>query len=349
MDLLRPIAPAYRAATVAVAASAAAARRRARGLSRAGRGDEASLDAPRVHRDARPGGRSPRPPPALPPAPKPRARAAQGPRPAPGRRWPSFPAAPRSAARPRAAAEDGAGRRRPRSSRSRSPPSSSRPRRLPAFRPDELPRGTDHRLLAHLRLRRRAGRVHVEARRRPLRDHRQRAGDRLLHALPRGPASTRSATGRVTPEGLQPERFTERRGDDARGRPRLRLGRRAGRVPARRQPAHRPPHRLDRRLALDDLPAGPPAPERRVDGASRVYTQRRLYEYRLAGRWASEDLELPFGRARTLHLRHTGEKPEEAVDVWLGVDQHYLPVKLRYPVARNRLMVEQTATSVRAR
>jgi hypothetical protein len=33
--------------------------------------------------------------------------------------------------------------------------------------------------------------------------------------------------------------------------------------------------------------------------------------------------------------------------VWLGVDQHYLPVKLRYPVARGRLMVEQTATSIK--
>ena len=52
---------------------------------------------------------------------------------------------------------------------------------------------------------------------------------------------------------------------------------------------------------------------------------------------------------RAIHLRHAGEKPEETVDVWLGVDQYSLPVKLRYPVARNRLMVEQTATSVKAR
>jgi hypothetical protein len=38
--------------------------------------------------------------------------------------------------------------------------------------------------------------------------------------------------------------------------------------------------------------------------------------------------------------------PSEVVDVWLGIEQNYLPVKLRYPVARNRLMVEQVATSV---
>ena len=77
----------------------------------------------------------------------------------------------------------------------------------------------------------------------------------------------------------------------------------------------------------------------------RVYTQRRLYEYRL-NVVGPEELDLPFGKAKTLHLRHEGSRPEEAVDVWLGVDQHYLPVKLRYPVARGRLMVEQTATSV---
>ena len=35
--------------------------------------------------------------------------------------------------------------------------------------------------------------------------------------------------------------------------------------------------------------------------------------------------------------------------MWLGVDHHYLPVKLRYPVARNRFMVDQVATSITSR
>jgi len=34
------------------------------------------------------------------------------------------------------------------------------------------------------------------------------------------------------------------------------------------------------------------------------------------------------------------------IDVWLGVDQHYLPVKLKFPVAKNHLTVEQIATKV---
>jgi hypothetical protein len=59
-----------------------------------------------------------------------------------------------------------------------------------------------------------------------------------------------------------------------------------------------------------------------------------------------EEIEVPLGRVRALHLRHEDPAKSEAVDVWLGVDQHYLPVKLRYPVARNRLVVDQVATRV---
>lgn len=155
------------------------------------------------------------------------------------------------------------------------------------------------------------------------------------------------ASGRVTPEGLRPERFTERRGStpeegltfDWEGRQvHFHRGdnRRTGRLTDATvdwlsmifQLAHRPPKGDSMQL--------------------RVFTQRRLYQYRLEV-VGVEELQLPFGPARTLHLRHAGARPEETVEVWLGVDQHYVPVKLRYPVARNRLMVEQTATSVRAR
>lgn len=155
------------------------------------------------------------------------------------------------------------------------------------------------------------------------------------------------ASGRVTAEGLRPDRFTERRGStpeegltfDWEGREvHFHRGgnRRTGSLTEATvdwlsmifQLAHRPP-----RGDSVDL---------------RVFTQRRLYRYRLEV-VGHEELELPIGTVRTLHLRHTGASPEETVDVWLGVDHHHVPVKLRYPVARNRLVVEQTATSVRAR
>ena len=81
----------------------------------------------------------------------------------------------------------------------------------------------------------------------------------------------------------------------------------------------------------------------------QVFTQRRLYRFRLQV-LGVETIDIPLGRVRALHLRHADPAAKnENVDVWLGVDQHYLPVKLRYPVARNRLVVEQVATRVEKR
>jgi hypothetical protein len=90
----------------------------------------------------------------------------------------------------------------------------------------------------------------------------------------------------------------------------------------------------------------PPAGE---DYQLRVLTQRKYYTFKLKI-LGEEDIEIPLGKVRALHLRHIDEKDEtEVVDVWLGLDQHYLPVKLRYPVAKNHLTVEQAATRVVAR
>jgi len=80
----------------------------------------------------------------------------------------------------------------------------------------------------------------------------------------------------------------------------------------------------------------------------KVYTQRKLYSFELKV-LGVEEIEIPIGRVKALHLRHTAKDANEQVDVWLGLDQHYLPVKMRYPVARNRFMVEQTATSISER
>jgi len=78
----------------------------------------------------------------------------------------------------------------------------------------------------------------------------------------------------------------------------------------------------------------------------QVFTQRKMYRFKLEV-LGIEEIQIPLGRVRALHLRHEDPaRSAEAVDVWLGVDQHYLPVKLRYPVARNRLVVEQVATRV---
>jgi hypothetical protein len=155
------------------------------------------------------------------------------------------------------------------------------------------------------------------------------------------------ASGRVTPEGLRPARFSERRGDASPEG--LEFDWDAGKVEFRRGEEKRSGTLTDATVdwlsMIFQLAHMPPKGES-MD--LRVYTQRRLYQYRLQV-LGVEELQLPLGRANALHLRHTGEKPEEAVDVWLGLEHHFLPVKLRYPIARNRLVVEQTATSVRAR
>jgi hypothetical protein len=80
----------------------------------------------------------------------------------------------------------------------------------------------------------------------------------------------------------------------------------------------------------------------------RVYTQRKLYKFSLKV-LGEEEIDIPIGKVRAQHLRHIDPEDGQVVDVWLGVDQHYLPVKLRYPVARNRLTVEQVATRVTSR
>lgn len=154
--------------------------------------------------------------------------------------------------------------------------------------------------------------------------------------------------GKVTAQGLQPERFVERKPqgpeegltfDWPKGtvefhrNDEVKRGALAERtvdwLSMIFQLAHTPPH------------GGGPV-------ALKVYTQRKLYEFELKV-LGTEELQLPMGKVKALHLRHATNDPKETVDVWLGIDHHYLPVKLRYPVARNRFMVDQVATSITSR
>ena len=80
----------------------------------------------------------------------------------------------------------------------------------------------------------------------------------------------------------------------------------------------------------------------------RVFTQRKMYAFKLQV-LGIESLDIPLGVVRALHLRHVDPDDKSEVDVWLGVDQYYMPVKMRYPVAKNRLTVEQVATRIATR
>ena len=92
-----------------------------------------------------------------------------------------------------------------------------------------------------------------------------------------------------------------------------------------------------------------PPPEGAREMRLSVLTQRRQYHFDLQV-VGHEDIVIPLGHVRTLHLRHVDpENTNAVVDVWLGVDEHYLPVKMRYPVAHDRFTVEQSATRLTAR
>jgi hypothetical protein len=93
------------------------------------------------------------------------------------------------------------------------------------------------------------------------------------------------------------------------------------------------------------LAAAPPASE---SFDLQVFTQRKLYKFHLRS-LGIEEIDVPIGRLRARHLQHVDKESGEIVDVWVGIDQHNLPVKLRFPVARNRIMVEQVATDITER
>jgi hypothetical protein len=155
------------------------------------------------------------------------------------------------------------------------------------------------------------------------------------------------STGTVTAEGLRPERFTERKPHGPEEG--LVFDWAARRMEFRRNDEVKPGELTDN--TVDWLSMIFQLAHRPPQGAStemKVYTQRRLYAFTLKT-LGVESLELPLGKVEALHLRHETADPRETVDVWLGIDHHYLPVKLRYPVSRNRFWVEQTATSISSR
>jgi Protein of unknown function (DUF3108) len=153
--------------------------------------------------------------------------------------------------------------------------------------------------------------------------------------------------GTVTPEGLRPQRFVERMlGSAPEG---LEFDWAAHKVTFDRNnektTAELADNTVDWLSMIFQMAHMPPSGEAY---ALRVYTQRKLYKFDLKI-LGEEEVEIPLGKVRALHLRHVDPQDQTVVDVWLGVQQYYLPVKLRYPIARNRLVVEQVATSVSGR
>lgn len=159
---------------------------------------------------------------------------------------------------------------------------------------------------------------------------------------------TQESRGTVTESGLRPERFEERKPNSTSEGLEFDWKERKVTFSRRGQTtiAELADNTVDWLSMIFQLAHVPPQGE---TTAIQVFTQRKMYRYRLEI-VGEETIDIPLGRVRALHLRHDDPKDNrEAVDVWLGIEQHYLPVKLRFPVSRNRLMVEQVATRVSAR
>lgn len=172
--------------------------------------------------------------------------------------------------------------------------------------------------------------------------------DGLFHLFLRGAIRQESA-GTITSAGLRPERFTETRPDSPREGLEFDWVRHevAFERGDKRKTQALTDGTVDWLTMIFQLAHQPPA----VDGEAmtlRVFTQRKLYTFHLKV-LGVEQIDIPLGKLRALHLRHVDPDDGQAVDVWLGVDQHYLPVKLRYPAAKNRLVVEQSAVSIAER
>jgi hypothetical protein len=189
----------------------------------------------------------------------------------------------------------------------------------------------------------------------------QREGDRYritgegsadgFFSLFLGGRMEQESEGMVTHDGLKPVRFIEKKPDTQDEGLEFDWG--AHQVTYEWGESHRKTARLadnsvDWLSMIFQLAHMPPSTEAR-DMKISVLTQRKQYHFDLQV-LGEEEIVIPLGHLRTLHLRHVdAENPKEVVDVWLGMDQHYLPVKLRYPVAHNRLVVEQTATKLSSR
>jgi hypothetical protein len=150
--------------------------------------------------------------------------------------------------------------------------------------------------------------------------------------------------GTVTPEGLRPQRFIERKPNaSAEG---LEFDWAARKVTFDKGDSRKTEDLTDNTLdwlsMIFQMAHMPPSGE---SYDLKVFTQRRYYNFKLKV-LGTEEIEIPLGKLRALHLRHTDPEDQSEVDVWLGIDQHYLPVKLRFPVAKNRMMVEQSATEM---
>ena len=154
--------------------------------------------------------------------------------------------------------------------------------------------------------------------------------------------------GEITAIGLQPDNFMMRRGDGEgetaeflRGSNELRLTRggktRTLPLPAKIQ---------DTQSFLFQLAFDAPrlkSPEDRLEVL--VTNARKVYRHQFR-QLGEAIIQTRMGSVSTLHLRSDAADPEDAYEVWLAPEYHYLPVKLKFYAGR--FPIELIAASIRS-
>jgi hypothetical protein len=67
------------------------------------------------------------------------------------------------------------------------------------------------------------------------------------------------------------------------------------------------------------------------------------YDYTFVG---EEQLDLAFANVKTYHIQHAKVDSDDRTDLWLAVDYHYIPVKIR-KTEKNGTVITQIATSIK--
>lgn len=137
-----------------------------------------------------------------------------------------------------------------------------------------------------------------------------------------------TSSGKIGPAGLQPESFSlQRGGPDKRDTARFDWDEKVLHLVSegRESTARLVPGVLDLLSFTYQFAFSlPESGDIRID----LTNGRKLdsYRYRIV---AEEDLETPLGSLKTVHLSKLREPGEEGTEIWLGMEYHYLPVKIR--------------------
>jgi hypothetical protein len=155
-----------------------------------------------------------------------------------------------------------------------------------------------------------------------------------------------TSQGRLSARGLEPEYFWIQRGQSADTTESAQFDRRNNTLTygsgAERRAVPLPDRAQDLLSFVYQLAFNAPQ-----TGAIQLFITngRKLdsYDY---GVVSEETLDTPLGKLKTLHLRKIRSAGEDGVDIWLGTDYRYLPVKVRL-TDKDGDSVEQVASEVR--